>query len=249
MTNALKKNPKEELAVYDYGTDAGAGFDNESATDGSPPWIKLLQTNSRAVENEEPGAVAGVFYNTLSGEAYGEKLHCLISNVAHEAVEWKPNLAGFVGTHSLDSDVWRNRKGKFPKFSIDDSQDSNKLAEVYTLTLLICKKDQEPEAALFTCDMKKIPVFKRFNSRRKIVRVNGQRPPLWAFPLEFGICPDTGPGGKPLKGLTIAQAGELLSPDDPNYIAAKALHEAVTSGAVKVDYNSQHGDQTEEANY
>lgn len=224
MTKALAKNESNELAIPDYGEDAGLGFDKDDGYDAA--WLKLLQSNSSAVANEEPGAKPGVFYNTATGEIYGEEINALIVRESHEALEWKPEMGGFVGAHSLDSDVWRNRVGSFPKF---ETRDGNRLTEGYTLTLLIFRKDQDPDPVFFTCDFKKAKEYKKIKRRMRMVKGS---PPTFAFPLKFSVVPDKNPAGQPIKGLKIDQAGSLLSPTDVNYIAAKVFNEKLNGSPI-----------------
>ena len=56
-------------AVYDYGSDAGAGFENTKGSDLSIPFIQVLQSNSPQVENNNPeGAKSGMLFNSVTKE-------------------------------------------------------------------------------------------------------------------------------------------------------------------------------------
>lgn len=231
MSSALKKQDSSELAIPDYGEDAGLGFDQNDGYDVA--WLKLLQSNSSAVVNEEPGAKPGIFYNTATGEAYGAEINVLIVREIHEALEWKPEMGGFVGSHSLDSDVWKNRIGSFPKF---ETKDGNKLTEGYTLTLLVCRSGQDPDPVLFTCDYKKAKEYKKIKRRMRMVKGD---PPTFAFPLKFSIVSDKNPAGQPIKGLKIEQAGNLLLPTDVNYIAAKVFNEKLNGSPIARDVDDE----------
>src|SRR5688572_13015546 len=58
------------LEVYDYGDDAGQGFENQDMSDRKLPLIELLQSNSPEVVDSKGKCWAGQFHNTVTGEIY-----------------------------------------------------------------------------------------------------------------------------------------------------------------------------------
>jgi hypothetical protein len=236
MTKTLAKSEPNELVKYDYGEDAGLGFDGDIMD--SPPWLKLLQNNSNAVTNEEAGAKPGTFFNNLTGDNYGDKLTVLLVNAVHECIERKPDMGGFVTTHPISSPVWLSREGKFPVYTVKGSK--NELIECYTLALLILKEGEDPEPVFFTCDRGKIPPIKKV-----LLKMKKFPGPTWALPLLFSVVPDKNPAGQPIKGLDITKGGEAIPKTDPNYIAAKVLFKKLNAtGATAQVYAAE-----KEANY
>lgn len=89
---------------FDYGSEAGAGFEGTSGDDLSIPFVSILQSNSPQVEEENPpGAKAGMLYNTVTREMIpGEQgVVFLPVHKEHVFVEWVPRNegGGFVGTY------------------------------------------------------------------------------------------------------------------------------------------------------
>lgn len=97
-------------ATYDYGEDAGAGFEGTTGSDLSVPFLGILQANSPQVEDKDPaGAESGMLYNTVTRELVnGEKgvvfLPCHKENAF---VEWVPRNqgGGFVGLHDPNGEI------------------------------------------------------------------------------------------------------------------------------------------------
>ncbi len=112
------------LQVMDFGEDAGLGMENTTADEFTIPFITVLQTNSPQCDENEgsyiPGAKAGMFYNTGTGELINGKDGFIFVPVArdHNFAEFTPrNLGGgFVGTHAPDDDLVIMLRAKFGKF-------------------------------------------------------------------------------------------------------------------------------------
>lgn len=94
-------------AEYDYGADAGAGFENQTSADYKIPFLNLLQALSPQVQAEGSSAKAGMLHNSVTNELIAGStgfgfVPCLTE---HVFVEWRPKTAGggIVAIHQLDS--------------------------------------------------------------------------------------------------------------------------------------------------
>src|SRR3972149_3423009 len=85
--------PPETQAIeaFDYGDDAGQGFENQDMSDRKLPIIELLQSNSPEVAESKGKVYAGMFHNTVTGEFYEEVYfvpaitdHCWIAFVPRD---------------------------------------------------------------------------------------------------------------------------------------------------------------------
>lgn len=102
------------VATFDYGEDAGLGFEGTKGSDLSVPFMSVLQSNSKQVEEKSPaGAESGMFYNTvtrelLDGDAGFPFIACHKEGPIW--VEWVPLTkgGGFVALHDPESDVVKN---------------------------------------------------------------------------------------------------------------------------------------------
>lgn len=84
-------------AVYDYGADAGLGYEGFSSSDYSIPYLSVLQGLSPQVTDNNPaGARPGMIYNTVTGELIdgneGVVFQC--AELHKKYVEWVPRDAG-----------------------------------------------------------------------------------------------------------------------------------------------------------
>ena len=82
-----------------------SGFEGINAETMSIPFIRLLQDLSPQLKKNKPeyieGAKAGEFFNTITGEVYGETLRIVVGKFERYYIEWKPNRQGFVATHDV----------------------------------------------------------------------------------------------------------------------------------------------------
>lgn len=109
-----KRQKGGAVAAFDYGADAGAGFEDVKGSDLSIPFLTLLQANSPQVANQDPkGAAAGMIFNSVTRELTdGDEgipfLPCHKEGPVW--VEWVPRTkgGGFVGLHDPASDVVKN---------------------------------------------------------------------------------------------------------------------------------------------
>lgn len=80
---------------------AGQGFENVDAKDTATPMLLIAQAMSDVVSN---GTVkVGNFYNSITGEDYGNSVKVIVCHFDKQWVEWKPNQGGFVGRHRIGS--------------------------------------------------------------------------------------------------------------------------------------------------
>lgn len=96
---------------YNYGEDAGAGFEGTTAKDLSIPFLGILQSNSPQIDGDKPveGAKPGMLINTVTGELIdGDKGQPFIPVHYDRAfVEWVPRNkgGGFVALHDVNSEL------------------------------------------------------------------------------------------------------------------------------------------------
>lgn len=162
------------LATVDFGDDAGAGLEDMSREEQIIPFIRILQTNSPQVWDEDaktgtPGVKAGMFFNTATGETYdGGTKGLLFVPVSrdHNFVEFTPrNLGGgFVGVRSEDDPLvleLRAAQGQFGKLANGTTKrdnegqplDGTEITESYYLYgLLLEENEPQIEGETFAYD-------------------------------------------------------------------------------------------------
>ena len=95
---------------WDYGTDSGAGFENQTQDDYQIPFLNQLQALSPEISGSKDelvtGAKNGMFINSVSKKLYEEPVivPCITK---HSFIEWRPRKegGGFVAEHAIDSPI------------------------------------------------------------------------------------------------------------------------------------------------
>jgi hypothetical protein len=245
-----KKGGPAETAVarYDYGQDAGQGFENQTRADRLVPFINLLQSNSPQVAD---GAFkAGLLFNSVTGEAVKELtlIPCATERVYVEYVP-RDKGSGFVGEHKADDKtvlaVLRAAGRRFGKLALENG---NELVESFKLYALVdLGPDVEPIPVVVSFTSTKITVYKKFNTQLATFQIPGPggrkiTPPLWAHRTVLSTIPQENKKGKFFNfvwGPVGEKLGEgMLAPEDVRYVLGKQYHDLVMAEQVHADYKS-----------
>lgn len=196
-TTAVATVPKKEIGmVLDYGTDAGIGFENQTAADFTIPRIMVLQDNSKLCKSSEK-ARPGMFYNTVTEELFPGKEGVLFVPVVTKHVfnEWIPRKkgGGFVGSHDPLSPEVVKAKADFAASTDPEKRygdyympNGNELVETFDVYAVTLDGDGQPAGpAIISFVSKKIKPYKGWITRLSMFTVktpsgNKQRPPLFA---------------------------------------------------------------------
>lgn len=101
----VAKKANTEVGVYDYGEMSGRGFEDTNREDLSIPFISVMQSNSKQVEDEEHPAKSGDLVNSVSGEVIKQPLIVQPVHKDHLWAEWIPrNKGGGRGDSHPDDD-------------------------------------------------------------------------------------------------------------------------------------------------
>lgn len=257
-TKDIRQEQGGALAVYDYGQDAGAGYENQTAADVQIPFITILQDLSPQVKKRDPlyiaGAEPGMLLNTVTGEILPEGVEFIPSTTEQCFVEWRSRDAGggFVARHDLDSAIVQKARAEQTFGARYTSPDGNDLIDTfYMYGLLVIGDRFEPAVIAFSST--KIKVYRKWNTKTRAFQIAGPEgrkitPPLFAHRVTIGAATEKNAKGEfwnfTLKPAAGSVAESLLAPDDVRYQAAKKLKEMIGAGMAKAAYESQ-GDSTE----
>ena len=261
-----KKAPAGALATYDYGDDAGKGFENTSQSDFAIPFLSVLQTNSpeceKAGDRYIDGAEAGMLFNTVSKELIdGEAGLVLVPcDTSHSFVEWVPRDsgggggAGFRGIHEVDSQIVKECKaaaaesGAFGKLPTPDKTELVETFYVFALLLDGVDAVEPREFVMIPFTSTKIKKYKGIMYRLRMFKGN---PPLFAHRVLLKSVPDKNAKGS-FYNFDLAPAvdndvaASLIPPTldgapHPLLVAAKLFQKQIRSGAARGAYESVEG--------
>lgn len=246
MSKELKEKAETGLEVYDYGQDAGSGFENQTDADIAIPFIYVLQSNSDAVQSEK--ANSGQIYNNVTGE-FSDEVIFVPATTQHVFVEWIPidDGGGFVGIHQLNSDVVKKAKEESTEFGRYKTPEGNDLIETFYVYGVTCQGEEATGMGCIAFTSTKISVYKRWNTKLKMFQINsgGRKicPPLFAHLTKMTTIKES-KGKYNWHNAVLSPANgsvkeSLLSPQDPRFQAAKECKEMVESGLVRADFDNQ----------
>lgn len=264
---ATVKETSTAIAEFDYGKDAGAGYEGQTADDMLVPFLTVLQGLSPQVQEEDTNFKVGQLFNTVSQEAFDGKKGVEVIPLAsqHVFVEWTPRDqgGGFVKVHDLDSPTVaeaRENSPKFGKFNTAYNDDNepigNDLVETYYLYALTVDGDDPGSLVVIAFTSTKIKVFKRWNTRVKMFSLQTEggkvTPPLFAHKVRITTAKDKNNKGEFFNFvLDPATDGDLtrslIAPGTPLIEFAKQMREQVIGGTVKAAYETQQAGSTSEA--
>lgn len=249
----VKDEPKTAVAVagaYDWGADAGGGFEGTKSSDLSIPFLGILQSNSPQVENDDPsGARPGMLYNTVTKQLYDGETGLVVLPAHKEVayVEWVPRNkgGGFVGLHDPNSLVVKkaieaNGGKAFGKLQIGD----NELIETHYIYALVLSEDgKSPEGfCVISFTSTKIKPYKDWTTAMYTLK---GRPPMWANRARLKTIKQKNEHGTyynfRIDPLADSWAGSLVNPAVEGHLLtdAKEFREMVTSGLARAAFETE----------
>ena len=251
-TKALQT--KEETAIapvgFDYGGEAGAGFETATSADLAIPFINLLQSNSPQVTHDEPeGAKAGMFLNIVTQELYpGDAGPVIIPVHKHVSyVEWIPKDegGGYIGEFSPDApEVVAAIAAKGSRFGALPFREGHELVEthcVYALLLAHDGKSVDGFAALNFSSTKLKPLR---NWMTALYMLKG-RPPMFANRARLRSVLQKNKKSQEFFNFAISPfratwADSLIDPNTEGQLLleAKKFRDMVLAGQAKADIST-----------
>lgn len=243
------------LATYDYGADAGAGFEGTSGADLSIPFISILQSNSPQVEEDSDRYKPGMLVNTVTGDiieadvgkqAAGQVFLPVHKETAY--VEWIPRDSGggFVGLHDPNGEVVKtaiaaNGGSRIGKLKVGD----NELIEThYIYGLLLDETGSSTTGfAVVSFTSTKIKPYRDFTTAMYTLK---GRPPMFANRAILRTVKQKNEKGsffnfkiEPFKSSWVES---LINPQTEAELLAEAkgFRDMVTSGMARAAFETQN---------
>lgn len=270
---AMTAPPETQAMVeFDYGDDAGQGFENQDMSDRKLPIIELLQSNSPEVVESKGKLWAGMFRNTVTGEIY-EEVYFVPAITDHCWTEWinRDDGGGFRGRHpknaKIVADAVARNDGRAigklkvpqpPEAKTGKPQPDHELVESFEIygILYDAKSSEVLGFAMIPFTSTKIKVYRAWNSAigNFAPTIGGKKlapgaVPIFAHRVKMTSESETkGQNTYMIPVLSPAQGGDdlktsLLPKNDPRYVEAKKLHDDVLKGLAKAAYETTQQEQ------
>lgn len=257
QSKAVATTPKGgAVAAYDYGADAGAGFEGTSGADLSIPFISILQSNSPQVEEDSDRYKPGMLVNTVTGDIidadvakHGAGQPFLPVHKETAYVEWVPRDSGggFVGLHDPNGEVVKkaiaaNGGSRIGKLTLDNG---NELIETHYIYGLLLDEAGETTTgfAVVSFTSTKIKPYRDFTTAMYTLK---GRPPMFANRAVLKTVKQKNEKGsffnfkiEPLKG---SWSESLINPATEAALLeeAKGFRDMVTSGMARAAFETQN---------
>ena len=259
MANAKSKTPVSETSVavraggeivnYDYGSNAGAGWDNTSQDDFSIPFLNQLQALSPEVQDGEDthiaGAKNGMFVNSVTKTLYSDVIFVPVQT-EHVYVEWVPQDAGggFVGVHQLDSPVVAKARAEATDRNLKVG-DNDLVETFYVYAMILSEPGAEDvsEMVVMSFSKTKIKRYKAIMTRLRTLKGSANIP-LFAHQIRMTATSEKSPAGQSYKNVELNPAvdgdvaASLLPPTSPILEASAGFLESIATGEKKADHGT-----------
>ena len=166
----MKTEDVKDLAIMN--AEGNSGFEDMGQEDVTMPMLLISQQLSAVVANDK--VQAGHFYNSVTGEDYGEAIKFVVIRFSKMWYEWAPDMGGLIGIHEPYS-----IKVIGDKFSGMKSEAGNDVVETWCYVVML---PDHPEAGylLFNSSPGNIRYLKSLNTQMKYLRLpNGKPAPIY----------------------------------------------------------------------
>lgn len=246
---AKAENKAVSAQVYDYGSDAGAGFEGTKSSDLAIPFLNVMQSNSPSVADGVHKN--GDIVNSVTGEVWAGDKGVAFQPVYHEEkyVKWRPRDSGggILGVYDPEDEyVSKVKKMNSSSFGKLKTEDGNELIQTHYVYGFVLNDEgtEQNGFALMAFTSTKITPYKKWYTAMHLVK---GKPPMFAFRARMLITKEKNDKGqayngvdfKPLVGATWVEA--LIPPGSALLEEGKALRDMVLSGAAKADFSTQAG--------
>lgn len=250
-------------AQYDFGDDAGGGFEGQDSSYLSIPFINVLQALSPQVKSPKQGGIegaeVGMLFNSVTQDLYPDGFEFVPAHVEHVFVEWVPRDkgGGFVAVHKPDSDAVVSAKERSTDRKLK-TPDGNDLIETFYVYGVMAEGENVLGMAVIAFTSTKIKVFRGWNTKINMFAHKKYgipvKPPLWAHRVRISTRMQKNNKGE-FANFVIDPAVEndvfksLVDPRSELYATAKQVREMVLGGQARAAYETQAsaGGDNEEA--
>ncbi len=243
-------NAKGELVNYDYGQQAGVGWENTDQDHFSIAFINQLQSLSPELEEDGEkyieGAKPGMFVNSVTGELMTE-LHFVPCMTQQSMVEWVPRDSGggFVGVHEKHSAIVEEARASAVDRNSLVTKEGNQLIDTFYIYagILDSTGEEVSELAVIAFTATKQKPYRAIMTRLRTVK-GASNIPIFANRITMTAIKAKNKAGQPYFNVEMKPMidndvmASLLAPTSPILEQAQAFAESVSSGESKPKYEA-----------
>jgi hypothetical protein len=266
VSTALTTPPEQTaLEAFDYGDDAGQGFENQDMSFSKLPMLVILQSNSPQVVESKGKVHAGQILNTVTNEVFDEivVIPAMLDNCFLQFIP-RDDGGGFRGRHLSDSKIvkealHRNEGRAFGKLPLPQPPDpktgkpqpTHELVENYEMYAITTRGEDITGFAVIPFQSTKIKVLRAWNTQVGMFapkigtkQFKPKEIPMYAHRVKITTEIETNAKGTYfVPVLSPAMGGDdllksIIGRNDPRYQAAKQLHDDVKAGHAKAAYET-----------
>lgn len=273
--NEVEAKAGTELAVVDFGDDAGKGMENVGHEEFRVPFLRVLQSNSPQCKPPTAGglagAKAGMIINLATNDLYDGEAGLIFvpTSRAHNFVEYVPRDSGggFVGIHEANEPLILELRAKHGKFGKLITNDGNEIVETFYLYGIAIAPDSTIFRCLVAFASTQIKKYQNFITRYMNIKypmADGQMvlPPLWAHRWNLGTAYEKNKKGEFFgwrlrmaelnpDGTEAPARKSLMNKNGALYVAGREFYQMIETGTAKADFQQnaavrEPGDDTDE---
>jgi len=246
-TRAIVKKEQAEV-MKNIESMGDMGFEGADVDAYAVPFLRVLQTNSPQVNEDEEsyikGAKPGMFFNTIARKHYGKKIQIIPVYYQRDFVEWLPDRGGFIRSHGpnpqiLDRVTERNERNQ-------DILDNGNIIQDTKNHYVLVANNLEEGPVIFSLTSTGIKHSRTWMSRMRELKTPGGKPAaMFTSVYEVTTVINENDDGKWYqigdKHMTAIKRIGWVSKKQME--AAEEAYSLIASGKTRADYDSLDSDK------
>lgn len=230
---AVAKKESTEMSTSFMEDDAGAGFENADGDSYAIPFLKLLQSTSKACKKSSgeyiKGAEEGFIMDTVTKDFFEDGLRIIPCAFTRSFIEWIPvdDGGGFVAKHTPENlpGYTTNEDGKWI------TKDGHELVDTREHFILYETADGTWVPALLAMTSTNLKVSRQMMSMLRQTKLpSGKRAPMYGCVIKLSTIPQS---DGDFDWFIYKVEGDGFVPDEDLFAAAKDFHEQCKVGVVQ----------------
>lgn len=222
----------------------GDGFEDTDKDAFAVPFLRILQSNSPQVNEDEDaytkGAKPGMFFNNVSNELFGKEIVVIPVHYLRSFIEWKPNRGGFVRDHGPDPRIKDKCVPREEGERHDYLENGNIIQDTRNHYLLVQREDGSLDPCILSLSSTGIKHSRKWMSMmRSLLIPTGAAAPMFSSKYRIKTVLNKNDDGSWYqigeKQTAVERIG-WISQEELEEV--KSFRNLITSGAVTADYSS-----------